>query len=160
MDTLRWFAWNELDPDSLYGFLRLRSQVFVVEQRCLFAEMDGLDPGCEHLCAFDAQGQVSGCLRLVPPGLRRPHSASPAADGPALGRLVTRSDRRGIGLGRRLMQQGLERCTQLHPGAAVYLSAQQHLERFYASIGFVRLGEPYDEDGIAHLDMRRGPSGV
>lgn len=158
-EVLEWFAWRDLDPDRLYGLLRLRSEVFVVEQRCVFAEMDGIDPLCGHLCAYDAQGQVGGCLRLVPPGVKRPHSDSPAADGPALGRLATRADLRGTGLGRRLMMAGLARCEQRYPGMPVFLSAQQHLEGFYASMGFVRLREPYDEDGIAHLDMRRGQPG-
>ncbi|MGQ0619821.1 MAG: GNAT family N-acetyltransferase [Panacagrimonas sp.] len=154
---LKWFAWRELDPDTLYGLLRLRSDVFVVEQNCVFAEMDGIDPLCVHLCAFDGHRQIGACLRLVPPGVKRPHSASPIATGPALGRLVTRADLRGTGLGRRLMQDGLARCARDFHGLAVFLSAQRHLEPFYASMDFARVGEPYDEDGIAHVDMRRGP---
>lgn len=152
-ERLRWFAWSEFDPDSLYGLLRLRSEIFVVEQACLFLEMDGIDPLCTHLCAFDLRGHLAGGLRLVPPGIARPHSPSPAADGPALGRLVTRADRRGQGLGRRLMAAGLDRCAVCYPGTAVYLSAQQHLEAFYTSMGFIRLRTPYDEDGIPHVDM-------
>lgn len=157
--TLRWFAWRELDPDTLYGLLRLRSEVFVVEQNCVFAEMDGIDPLCMHLCAFDEPDRIGACLRLAPPGVKRPHSPSPAAQGPALGRLVTRADLRGAGLARRLMHEGLARCERDFPGRPVFLSAQQHLERFYASMDFLRLREPYDEDGIAHVDMRRGPRG-
>lgn len=152
-ERLRWFEWSEFDPDSLYAILRLRSQIFVVEQACLFAEMDGIDPLCAHLCAFDPDGLIAGGLRLVPPGVARPHSVSPAADGPSLGRLVTRADLRGKGLGRRLMAAGLARCAARYPGTSVYLSAQLHLEPFYASMGFSRLRPPYDEDGIPHVDM-------
>lgn len=155
-ERLRCLAWSEFDPDLLYHWLRLRSEIFVVEQACVFAEMDGIDPLCVHLCALDPQGRVAGGLRLVPPGVARPHSPSPAADGPALGRLVTRRDLRGQGLARRLMAAGIEQCARRFPGAAVYLSAQQHLEAFYGSMDFVRLRPPYDEDGIVHVDMRRG----
>ena len=153
----RWYAWPELDPDTLYGLLKLRSDVFVVEQACVFSEMDGLDPLCEHLVATAADGRVVATLRVVPPNTRRPHSPSPAADGPAIGRLVVDATQRGTGLARRLMALGLERCASRHPGVAVYLSAQQHLEAFYASLGFARLRAPYDEDGIPHVDMRRAP---
>ncbi|TDU25872.1 ElaA protein [Panacagrimonas perspica] len=153
--TLRWVAWTAFDPDSLYALMRLRSAVFVVEQACIFHEMDGLDPRCEHLLATDAQGDVVGCLRLVPPRLQRPHSTAPAADGPALGRLVTALSERGTGLGRRLMAEGIARCERDFPGAAIQLSAQQPLESFYSSMGFEAMREPYDEDGILHVDMRR-----
>lgn len=153
--TSRWVAWNEFDPDRLYSLMQLRSAVFVVEQACVFHDMDGLDPRCEHLLATDGTGEVVGCLRLVPPGLQRPHSTAPSADGPALGRLVTAQAERGTGLGRRLMTEGIAHCERCFPGAAIQLSAQQHLERFYFSFGFEVMGEPYDEDGILHVDMRR-----
>lgn len=154
--SLRWFAWREFDPDSLYSLMRLRSAVFVVEQNCVFLEMDGLDPRCEHLLAIDDDdGEAVGCLRLVPPGLKRPHSPAPAATCPVLGRLVTARSVRGSGLGRRLMLAGLARCESRWPGRSIQLSAQQHLQSFYASLGFEPLREPYDEDGILHLDMRR-----
>ncbi len=153
--TLRWFAWNDFDPDSLYGLMRLRSAVFVVEQACIFHEMDGLDPRCAHLLAMQRDGEVVGCLRLLPPGLKRPHSPAPAADCPVLGRLVTAETGRGRGLGRRLMQEGLARCERTYPGQAVQLSAQQRLQGFYESLGFEVLRDPYDEDGILHVDMRR-----
>ena len=153
--ALRWVAWREFDPDLLYSVMRLRSAAFVVEQACVFLDMDGLDPSCEHLLATDPAGQVVGCLRLVPAGLRRPHTPAPAADCPALGRLVTARDHRATGLGRQLMIEGIARCERDHPGTAIQLSAQQHLQRFYESLGFVVMRAPYDEDGIPHVDMRR-----
>jgi len=153
--TLRWVVWNEFDPDVLYSLMRLRSAVFVVEQACVFHDMDGLDPRCEHLLAMDAKGEVVGCLRLVPPRLKRPHSPAPAAEGPSLGRLVTAQSERGTGLGRRLMAEGIARCERDFPGEAIQLSAQAHLQGFYFSFGFEAMREPYDEDGIPHVGMRR-----
>lgn len=155
---VRWYAWPQLDPDTLYGLLKLRSDIFVVEQNCVFSEMDGLDPQCTHLVACDAGGRVCATLRIVPPGVKRPHTPSPAADGPAIGRVVVDAAQRGTGLARRLMAEGIARCEREHAGSGIYLSAQQHLEAFYASLGFVRLREPYDEDGIPHVDMRRAPN--
>lgn len=153
--TLHWVAWSQFDPDTLYALLKLRSEVFVVEQACLFSDMDGLDAECLHLIARDAHGAVVGCVRRVPPHLKRPHTPAPAFDGPALGRLVVAPAHRSAGLGRALMQEGIARCTQDFPDRALYLSAQQQLEAFYASLGFTRIGEPYDEDGIIHVDMCR-----
>lgn len=146
--TWRWYAWNELDPDTLYAFLKLRSDIFVVEQNCPYSDMDGLDPQCLHLCGSDADGELLAYLRLLPPGLKCVH--------PAIGRLVVARAARGTGLGRRAMAEALNVCAQRNPGAAVFLSGQLHLQAFYQSLGFRPISEPYLEDGIPHVDMLRG----
>ena len=143
-----WHAWPELTPDVLYAFLRLRSAIFVVEQDCVFPEMDGRDPRCEHLCGWDGDELVA-YLRLVPPAVRTPEVS--------LGRVVVAKAVRGTGLGRAVMLEGLKRCAQRYPGQPVKVSAQQHLEKFYQSLGFATVGAPYDEDGIMHVDMVKGP---
>jgi ElaA protein len=143
-----WYAWPELTPDVLYAFLRLRSAAFVVEQDCVFPEMDGRDPQCEHLCGWNG-GELAAYLRLVPPGVRTPEVA--------LGRVVVAASARGQGLGRAAMQEGLARCARRYPGQPVKVSAQRHLEDFYASLGFASAGMPYDEDGILHVDMVKPP---
>lgn len=142
-----WHRWDELTPDVLYAFLRLRSAIFVVEQDCVFAEMDGRDPQCEHLCGWHGT-ELAAYLRLVPPGVRTPEVA--------LGRVVVAPSARGRGLGRAVMLEGLARCAQRYPGQPVKVSAQKHLEKFYASLGFATAGAPYDEDGIPHIDMLKG----
>lgn len=146
--TWRWYAWHELDPDTLYAFLRLRSDIFVVEQNCPYSDMDGLDPQCLHLCGCDADGKLLAYLRLLPPGLKGVH--------PAIGRLVVAQSARGAGTGRQAMIRGLRGCAEHYPGAAVFLSGQQHLQGFYQSLGFRPISEPYLEDGIPHVDMLRG----
>ena len=143
-----WHAWAGLTPDVLYAFLRLRSAIFVVEQNCVFPEMDGRDPLCEHLCGWRGDELVA-YLRLVPPGIRTPEVA--------LGRVVVAAGVRGTGLGRAAMREGLARCALRFPGQPVKVSAQAHLEPFYASLGFVTVGAPYDEDGILHVDMVKAP---
>jgi ElaA protein len=142
----QWSAWQDLTPDVLYAFLRLRSAVFVVEQRCVFADMDGLDPACEHLCGFSADGALCAYLRLVPPGAR-------AQNTPALGRVVVAPAHRGAGQGRAVMLEGMRRCARRWPGDTIHVASQQHLQAFYESLGFHCSGRPYLEDGIPHIDM-------
>lgn len=145
--TWRWHRWSELTPDVLYELLRLRSAIFVVEQDCVFLDMDGRDSACEHLCGRNGKGELLAYLRLVPPGVRTPEVS--------LGRVVVAQSARKHGHGRAVMVQGLERCAERYPGAPVKVSAQQHLEKFYGGFGFTRVGAPYDEDGIMHIDMVR-----
>lgn len=143
--TWRWYAWAQLPPDVLYAFLKLRSDIFVVEQNCVFPEMDGIDDRCEHLCGFAPDGTLVAYLRLVPPGVKAPQ--------PAIGRLVVRADARKAGHARAGMQRAIARCRERWPGQAIFLSAQQHLERYYASMGFRATSAPYLEDGIWHVNM-------
>lgn len=143
----RWHDWAQLRPDTLYRFLKLRSDIFVVEQNCVFSDMDGVDAQCEHLCGCDAGDSLLAYLRLVPPGVR--------ATQPSLGRLVVAAAARHSGAGRAAMLEGLRRCAERYPGQDVFLSAQQHLEGFYASLGFKTISAPYLEDGIWHVNMLR-----
>ncbi len=144
---LRWAAWSEMSASDAHDMLRLRAEVFIVEQNCVYQDIDGLDPACRHLLARDAQGQLLGCLRLLPPGLNRAE--------PALGRLVVAASARTSGLGRRLMLEGLRICGAAAPTQAVYIHAQQYLQGFYESLGFRQASEIHLEDGIPHIDMLR-----
>lgn len=143
----RWYDWSDLDPDTLYAFLKARSDIFVVEQNCVFSDMDGIDPQCRHLCGRAARGDLLAYLRLVPPGVKNAH--------PGLGRLIVVAQARVRGLGRAIMLEGLRACAERYPGEAVFLSGQQHLQRFYESLGFRPVSAPYLEDGIPHVDMLR-----
>lgn len=136
-----------MTPDIVYAAMRLRSAIFVVEQNCVFPDMDGRDPACEHLCGWDGAGELVAYLRLVPPGARTPEVS--------LGRVVVAATARGQGLGRAVMQEGLRACAARYPGMPVKVSAQQHLESFYRDLGFRTVSAPYDEDGIRHVDMVR-----
>ncbi len=144
-----WYAWNEWSNDVLYAAMRLRSAIFVVEQNCVFQDMDGLDPQCLHLCGFAPEGELVAYARLVPPGVKYP--------GVAIGRVVVALSERGTGLGHELMRRALGGCTERVPGIEVFIGAQKHLERYYGGHGFRQYGEPYLEDGIPHIDMRSSP---
>lgn len=142
----RWYAWRDLDPDTLYDFLRLRSAAFVIEQNCVFADMDGIDPQCAHLCVRERDGALLGYLRLLPPGGRLPE--------PSLGRIVVAPSARGEGLARAIAREGVRECQTRYPERDIVISGQQHLEPFYATLGFAVDSRPYVEDGIWHVDMR------
>jgi len=135
-----------LSAAELYQALQLRSEVFVIEQQCVYLDPDGLDPQAWHLLGRH-QAELQAYLRLLPPGLK--------ADEPVIGRVVTAPGARGSGLGRQLLAQALLECEKLWPGRALFLSAQAHLQPFYGGLGFMPVSEQYVEDGIAHVDMRR-----
>jgi ElaA protein len=144
-----WSRFEELGVDDLYDALQLRSRVFVLEQGP-YLDADGLDRAAWHLLGRDDDdGSLVATLRIVDPGRKYAE--------PSIGRVVLAREQRGQGAGRALMAEGIAGCERLWPGRAIRISAQAHLERFYASLGFERVGEPYLEDDIQHLEMLRGP---
>lgn len=142
---------ESLQADELYGILAARAAVFVLEQQCLYADIDGKDEHALHVFAQApgeaGQAVIAAYARLLPPGVSYAEAS--------LGRVLTTAGHRRTGMGRQLVSYGLD-CIRAHwPGSAVRIAAQAHLQRFYESFGFVGVGEPYDEDGIAHLEMLR-----
>lgn len=150
--TLEWtlLPFDRLDGRTLEAWLRLRQQVFVVEQRCPYADIDGRDPDALHLLGFSAGRLLAGARLFAPQVEAGPHCR--------IGRVVVAPEWRGGQLGRGLMRQALEQCARLWPAQPVRISAQAHLQPFYASLGFVTLSAPYDEDGIPHVDMESRPA--
>ncbi len=139
---------DQLSARDVYALLALRSAVFVVEQQCIFQDIDHLDliDGNWHLLAWQGE-QLVGCLRILDPSKH---------DGDVvIGRVATDASVRDSGIGHQLMTRALEHCAMQWPGCAVYLSAQSHLAAFYAKHGFAVATEPYLEDGIPHVGMRR-----
>jgi ElaA protein len=133
---------------QLYGILKLRSEVFVVEQRCLFQDIDGQDIGLWHCIGQDATGQIVATTRLFP--------KNTAYEGyTCIGRVVASSKIRGEGLGRKLMEFSIQKCTELHGHESIKIGAQKYLQAFYESFGFVSVGDDYLEDGIVHTAMVR-----
>ncbi|MBB3196453.1 GNAT family N-acetyltransferase [Roseateles terrae] len=168
-------ALDAMGPRALYRVLKLRSEVFVVEQQCIYLDPDGLDEDAWHLQGLgeDASGGeiVLAYARLLAPAFSSPGhgvpgtpgahaspaTAPPPASQPAarIGRVITAPSARGTGLGRTLMQEALAACARLWPDVPIELGAQAHLRDFYGSFGFVAVSDVYDEDGIPHIDMRR-----
>ncbi len=146
MSEWRFARLDELSAREVHDILQARSAVFVVEQACAFQDMDGADPGAWHLFARK-EGAIAAYCRIIPAGLKFRE--------PSIGRVITMDSVRGTGLGRTLMVEALRRCEALWPGEAVRISAQLRLEAFYHALGFRTDSEPYDEDGIAHVEMLR-----
>lgn len=140
---------SDLGKEQLYALLQLRTAVFVVEQRCAYQEVDGQDLSGDtlHLMGWQDDKLVA-YLRLLDP-------QSQGGD-VVIGRVVTAADARGDGLGHQLLLKGLECAEHCWPGTPVYLSAQAHLQGYYAKHGFAAVGEEYLEDDIPHIGMRKG----
>jgi ElaA protein len=143
----RWRRYAELAPLEIHGIFAARQAVFVVEQACAYLDIDGKDPKALHLAGW-AGDQLAAYLRLLPPGVSYP-------DEPSLGRIITTKVARGSGIGRELVTRGLEKLHELYPTLPTRIGAQAHLQKFYGSLGFVQSSEPYDEDGIMHIEMQR-----
>jgi ElaA protein len=140
----------DLTPFDLYDVLAARQNVFILEQTCLYPDIDGYDLEAHHLLGWrdvDGKRQLAAYLRVLAPGAKY--------DEMSLGRVVTTPAARGSGAGRALLDQGIAHAEALHPGHRIRIGAQQYLERFYASFGFQTVSAPYDEDGIMHIDMLR-----
>ncbi len=140
----RTVPFDELRTRELHDLLQLREDIFVVEQQCIYHEIDGIDPACLHVLGETAEGRLVACARIIPP-----HGDEP----PHIGRVAVHADHRGHGTGRSLMRHALESVARWHGTSRCALAAQSHLEPFYRSLGFQRIGEDYLLDGIPHVDM-------
>jgi ElaA protein len=140
-DELRTATFRDLDAGTLYAILKLRSEVFVVEQECAYDDLDGRDdePGTRHLW-YERDGEIRAYLRILDDG-----------DVQRIGRVVTARAARGAGLAGRLVAEAL---TVIGNRPSV-LDAQAHLVRFYAKFGYQPTGPEYLEDGIPHVPMAR-----
>lgn len=147
----QWRRYGELAPLEIYAIFSARQAVFVVEQTAPYLDMDGKDLDAWHLIGWSGK-EVAAYLRLLAPGVSFAE--------PSLGRVLTTRIGRGSGLGRELIARGLEMMHELYPTLPTRIGAQAHLHKFYGSFGFVQASEPYDEDGIPHIEMLREPGPV
>ncbi len=146
----QWQSFVQISSSDLYEVLAARQKVFLLEQKCLYLDMDGLDQGAHHLLGWsnvDGKRRLAAYLRCLAPGTKFPEMS--------LGRVLTTAGSRGAGVGLELMGKGIAYAQQQHPGHRIRISAQVYLERFYAGFGFESVSTPYDEDGILHVDMLR-----
>lgn len=139
-------TFDKLSPAELYAILRLRSEVFVVEQTCIFLDMDDKDQACTHLMGWE-NNKLVAYTRLVPAGVSYAE--------PSIGRVVTSPSTRGRGLGKLLMTKSIEEATRLYGKTPIKIGAQVHLKTFYESLGFIQSSGIYDEDGIDHIEMTK-----
>lgn len=136
---------SELSAAQLYAILSMRSEVFIVEQNCVYQDIDGADIDCMHLIGWTSDQQVAAYMRIVPPGLKFAEVS--------LGRVITSNAARGTGIGKQLLSKGMAFIEATYPGQAVRIHAQAYLEKFYLSYGFATASDVMLEDGIAHYVM-------
>jgi len=137
-------SFEELTPRELYGILRLRSEVFVVEQDCVYLDADGYDDKCLHLWAEDGSNFVA-CTRILPPGVYYEEAS--------IGRVIVAKSHRGGVLGKELMRRSEEALFALDHTGPIKIMAQSYLLDWYASQGYEAQGEDFLEDGIPHRIM-------
>jgi ElaA protein len=135
---------NELTTHELYAILKLRSEVFVVEQNCVYLDADDKDQVSIHVMCWQNE-LLAGYTRIVPAGI--------AYEEPSIGRVVTSSQVRHAGIGKLLMNYSIRTTYELLGETTITISAQFYLRNFYTSLGFQQCSDIYMEDGIQHIKM-------
>ena len=143
--TWQWRKFDELSLRQLHQILRLRQQVFVVEQNCAYEDIDGWDDKATHLLAVAATDDLLGCCRVFAPGVRFAEAN--------IGRILVCSTNRGQGLGHELVCRGKAFFAANFPSEPIKIAGQAHLQTFYGSHGFVTESDEYLVDDIPHVDM-------
>lgn len=137
-------SFEELTVQELYGLLRLREQVFIIEQNCIYPDIDNKDPKAIHVLGI-ANDKIISYARIFKPG--------DYFDTASIGRVVTDISFRDKKVGYALMQKSIAAVEQFFNETTITISAQQYLTGFYESLGFVQVGEGYLEDDIPHIKM-------
>lgn len=140
-------SFEQLSADEIYRILQERVGVFMLEQNCLYPEIDGKDPQCMHLFA-EKDGQIAAYARLLPPGVAYTQAS--------IGRVLVHEAFRGQGLAQELLTRAIAFLTEESGEKEIKIQAQHYLEKFYGSFGFSPISEVYPEDGIPHVDMLLG----
>ena len=145
----QWHTFDDLTNAQLYELLKLRQDIFILEQQCFYSDLDDQDQISFHLLGR-VDDRLVAYLRVIPKSID-------GVDYMVIGRVLTDASQRGAGTGRAMMHETMSYLAEHFKDKPVQLSAQQYLTDFYASFGFKAISEPYDEDGIMHLDMRLVP---
>jgi ElaA protein len=148
MKNLIWHykKFEDLNSAELYEILRLRTEVFVVEQNCVYQECDGKDKKSKHLW-LEIEGKIATYCRIVPPGI--------SYSEPSIGRVVTHPKFRNLKLGNQLMKYAIQISENHFETKTIRISAQSYLKNFYENLGFQQVSEEYLEDKIPHIEMLR-----
>jgi ElaA protein len=147
--NVRWVTktFTELTVDELYAILRLRSEVFVVEQNCIFLDLDNNDQKAFHTIGFLGE-EIVATTRLFDKDIMYDGYQS-------IGRVVTATKHRGLSIGKALMQYSISECERLFGKGPIKIGAQLYLKKFYNEQGFEQSGDVYLEDEIDHIPMIR-----
>jgi len=148
-ETIKWNIkrFNELSLIELYNIIKLRSQVFVVEQNCVYQDIDGKDEKAMHLFG-EFENKIVAYARLF--------NAGDYFENASIGRVVVHPDCRSRKWGHEMMQQAIAGIEKKFKTKSITISAQMYLKRFYESHDFVQTSEMYLEDDIPHIEMKLG----
>tara|TARA_B100000214_G_C23930160_1_gene610357 strand:- start:840 stop:1310 length:471 start_codon:yes stop_codon:yes gene_type:complete len=138
-------TFEQLSKQELYQILHLRAEVFVVEQRCPYQDLDELDFDSIHVCGY-LDKKLVAYSRLIKPGSKY--------SGASIGRVITKKFMRNSGAGKALMHKSINECRKQWKEESIFISAQERLKIFYQDLGFVINSESYIEDGIPHIEMK------
>ena len=144
--TYTCLTFEALTNTQLYAIMKLRQEVFVVEQDCPYLDADGKDLQSHHLIGQNEKGEILAYTRLLAKGISYPNYC-------CIGRVVVSKKARGTGAGLELMQKSIAQCKLLFPNQGLKISAQVYLDKFYQRLGFVPQGDNYLEDNIPHQAM-------
>jgi len=136
---------DELTAGELYKILALRAEIFVVEQECVYNDVDGKDLKSIHMW-LQENSKIVAYIRIVDKGV--------SYDEASIGRVVVDKDERGRGLAKKIVKEGIQYITEKLGEKKITIGAQEYLKSFYESLGFLEISDVYDEDGIPHLDMQ------
>jgi ElaA protein len=143
---MQWFHTsdlNEIPASDLYQILKLRQDIFIIEQNCNYHDIDNIDTDSEHIYLKE-DGEIISYSRIVPAGIKFAC--------PSIGRIVVKKTYRGNGFGKEIVRRCLKILSQ-RGVSSVYIEAQSHLESFYESVGFKKISDSYPVDGISHIKM-------
>lgn len=145
--NIRWEIkkYNNLSKEEFYNILKLRIDVFIVEQNCPYADIDGKDLDAKHIMGYDSENNLIAYCRILKPGV--------LFNEPAIGRVVTSAKARGLGVGKELMKIAVLEIKKTHKESAIRISAQLYLKKFYEELGFKKVSDEYLEDNIPHIQM-------
>ncbi|GFP75849.1 GNAT family N-acetyltransferase [Clostridium fungisolvens] len=137
-------TFDQLTGEEVYKLLKLRSEVFVVEQNCIYLDPDGKDKYSYHLYLED-EGEIVACTRLLNKGVAYRQAS--------IGRVIVKKDYRGKGISREMLLKAINFIEETMKETEIKIQAQAYLFDFYGSLGFKAISEEYLEDGIPHIDM-------
>ncbi|TVQ66006.1 MAG: GNAT family N-acetyltransferase [Balneolaceae bacterium] len=138
-------TFRELTSRHVYDLLKLRQDVFIIEQNCIYEDIDGVDLISAHLLLYSSENELLACCRIVPAGVK--------LNSISIGRVVSNPDKRGMGYGRQLMEKAIDKIRKQGINQ-IEIEAQTYLLDFYRSFGFSETGQPYPVDGIPHIVMK------
>ena len=138
-------SFNELNPIQLYDLLKLRQDVFIIEQNCIYQDFDGDDEKAFHFLIYD-NNELVAYSRIFSPDVKYKSETS-------IGRIIVSKTKRGGTLGKILIQDSINYCFSNYPENTIRIEAQAELRSYYSNLGFIEDSDVYDVDGIDHLEM-------